>query len=189
MATRRSTRSGSEPPLYTVDECQALVAKISKKKRTSQSSLRGTTEHPENVPTSSDATEPGSSTQQPSNPGNMENEAQQVWTEVFGGSSSDDILNVIKQFDFVNRKVGEVLDSEERKRMLESITNDLTRKHTKFIGCTQQSRPELRKGLQELVTNAILKGASVELSELRDAVYHHLGEIHENIDKIHKSGA
>ena len=56
----------------------------------------------------------------------MENEAQQVWTEVFGRSSSDDILNVIKQFDFVNREVGEVLDSEERKRMLEYITNDLT---------------------------------------------------------------
>ena len=186
MAERRSTRSGSEPPLYTVEECQALVAEISKKKRTSQSSLRGATEPPENVSTSSDATEAGSSNQ---HAGNMENEAQQVWSEVFGRSSEDDIINVIKQFDYVSRKVGEVLDTEEKRKMLEHITNDLTRKQSKFIECTQQSVPEMREGLQELVTNSILKGASVELTELKDAVQQHMDQIQDNVDKINKSAS
>ena len=130
MAERRNTRSGSEPPLYTVEECQALVAGISKKKRTSRTSQRSTAEPSENISTSSEATEGDSANQQT---GNMESEAMQVWSEVFGRSSEDDFSSVIKQFDYVGRKVGEVLETEEKKRMIKHITDDLTRKQSRFI--------------------------------------------------------
>ena len=129
MSDRRNTRSGSEPPL-SLDECQALVTGISKKKRTSRTSRKSTTEPSGNVSTSSEATEGDSANQQT---GNMESEAMQVWREVFGRSSEDDFSNVINQFDYVGRKVGEVLETEEKKRMIQHITEDLTRKQSRFI--------------------------------------------------------
>ena len=105
MSDRRNTRSGSEPPL-SLEECRALVTGISKKKRTSRTSRKSTTEPSGNVSTSSEATEADSANQQT---GNMESEAMQVWREMFGRSSEDDFSTVINQFDYVKRKVGRSL--------------------------------------------------------------------------------
>ena len=180
MSDRRNTRSGSEPPL-SLEECRALVTGISKKKRTSRTSRKSTTEPSGNVSTSSEATESDPA----SHPaGDVESGAMQVWKEMFGGPNEDDFGTVIDQFDYVRIKVGEFLDTAQKKRMIQYITDDLKRKQPGFTESSGLQFSELRERLQKIVTNSIIVGTKLELSAIKDALEEHMEEIKATLEKI-----
>ena len=147
MNTRLNPRSTSGNPTYSMAECQSYLDQYRSKKRTSfPTSVPGTSGAAQSGPNVQldPSAQPGpnvqqpQSSQQPDSSGNTHNVAQQVWTELFGGSGSGDIPNVVKQFEFINRWVRNVLEPEECERLLESITTDLTRRHRLFLTHSQQ---------------------------------------------------
>ena len=180
-STRSCVKSSSET-LRSMGEMVETVEQLAKRKKGASKGSPPATPEIELTTDSEELT--SSSLGGPCSRGNAEPIALQIWNEMF---EDDNFDKFAEGSDYIQNKVGNLLQSSQMARMAAKVVEEIERKKYTFIKTKGSDATKLREKLHKLFTTIVIRKVKSELAEGKEDVEEKLAGISADHEKREES--